>query len=82
MFLYIGITTLLLYSSRKIRKDKIRNERFRGHLGLVLIGDKIRETRLRWFGHIQHRLATMWLRKSLAMQVDGLPTGRGGPTRT
>ena len=30
---------------------KIVNERFREHLRVALIGDKIRETCLRWFGY-------------------------------
>ena len=41
----------------KTRKDKIRNERFLDHLWRASIGDKIREIRLRWFGHVQRRPA-------------------------
>ena len=56
--------------------------RFREHLGVATIGDKFRETRLRWFGHVQHRLATAPVRKSLAMKVDGPVRERGQPKRT
>ena len=70
--------TMLRWMCGKTRKDRIRNEHFRKHLGVAIIGDKIRETRLRWFGHVQCRPA----RKSLAMKVDGLPRGRGKPKRT
>ena len=66
----------------KIRKDKIRNERFRRHLEITTIGDKIRETHLRWFRHVQLRQATVPVRKSLAMKVDSPPRERDRPQRT
>ena len=66
----------------KTKKDKIRNERFREHLGVATIGDKIKETRLRWFAHLQRRPAMAPIRKSLAMKVDGPTRGRGRPKRT
>ena len=37
---------------------------------------------MRWFEHVQHKMATTPLRKSLAMQVDGPPRVRGRPKRT
>ena len=37
------------------RLDKIRNEVIRGKIGVSSIGDKIREIRLRWFGHIRRK---------------------------
>jgi len=33
--------------------DKIRNEVIRDKIGVASIEDKMRETRLRWFGHIE-----------------------------
>ena len=44
---------------------------------VATIGDKIRKTRLRWFGHVQRRPVTAPVRKSLAMKVDGPPKGMG-----
>ena len=66
----------------KTRKDKIRNECFREHLRLASIEDKIRETHLRWFGHVQRRPTMLLVRKSLAMQVDIPPRRRGRPKKT
>ena len=43
---------MLRWMSDKNRKDKIRNEHFREHLGVASTGDKIRETPLRLFGHV------------------------------
>jgi len=38
------------------RLDKIRNEVIRGKIEVASIEDKIRETRLRWFGHIRRSM--------------------------
>ena len=73
---------MMMWMCSKTMKDKIRNEYFLEHLEVATIGDKIRETRLRWFGHIQRRPATAPVRKSLAMKVDGSPRGMGRPKRT
>ena len=62
---------MLRWMCGKTRIDKIRNEHFREHLGVATIGDKIRETCLRWFGHVQRRPATTPVRRNLAMKVDG-----------
>jgi len=42
-----------IYSDTRL--DKIRNEPIRGKIGVVSIEDKMREVRLRWFGHIRRR---------------------------
>ena len=38
-----------------MRLDKISNEIIRGKLGVASIEDKIRDVRLRWFGHIRRK---------------------------
>ena len=35
--------------------DRIRNEYIRGTAHVRCFGDKVREARLRWFGHVQRR---------------------------
>ncbi|KAI5707701.1 hypothetical protein M8J77_008053 [Diaphorina citri] len=37
------------------RKDRIRNERIRGTVKVGPLGQKIQESRLRWFGHVERR---------------------------
>ena len=37
------------------RKDKIRNEYARGTAKIPKLGDKLRNVRLRWYGHIKRR---------------------------
>ena len=36
-------------------KDKKRNEVIRKTLGVACVTDKIREARLRWYGHVMRR---------------------------
>jgi len=36
-------------------RDKKRNDDIRRILGVVCITDKVREAKLRWFGHVQRR---------------------------
>ena len=38
-----------------IRKDKIRNKYVRGTAKIVKLGDKLRNPRLRWYGHVKRR---------------------------
>ena len=39
----------------KTKMDKVRNEDIRNLVGVVSIEDKMREYRLRWFGHVGRR---------------------------
>ncbi|KAK3523575.1 hypothetical protein QTP70_002484 [Hemibagrus guttatus] len=46
---------MLKFSLGVTRLDRIRNEYIRGTAHVGHMGDKVRETRLRWFGHVQRR---------------------------
>ncbi|KAK3548387.1 hypothetical protein QTP70_012316 [Hemibagrus guttatus] len=46
---------LLRFSLGVTRLDRIRNEYIRGTAHVGRLGDKVREARLRWFGHVQRR---------------------------
>ncbi|KAK3563885.1 hypothetical protein QTP86_004825 [Hemibagrus guttatus] len=46
---------MLRFSLGVTRLDRIRNEFIRGTAHVGRLGDKVRETRLRWFGHVQRR---------------------------
>ncbi|KAK3534891.1 hypothetical protein QTP70_001925 [Hemibagrus guttatus] len=53
---------MLRFSLGVTRLDRIRNEYIRGTAHVGRLGDKVREARLRWFGHVQRR-ETSWLKK-------------------
>ncbi|KAK3565151.1 hypothetical protein QTP86_000368 [Hemibagrus guttatus] len=46
---------MLRFSLGVTRLDRIRNKYIRGTAHVGRLGDKVRETRLRWFGHVQRR---------------------------
>ena len=60
----------------KTKKDRKRNGRIREHIRLASVGNKLRETHLRWFVQYQHRPATALFWKSLSLHVDGPPRKR------
>lgn len=72
----------LRWMCSKTRKNRIRNERTREHLGKASIGDKLRETPLRWFGHIQHMTTTVPIRRRFSMEVNDQLRTKSRPKRT
>ncbi|CAL5409645.1 unnamed protein product [Camellia sinensis] len=66
----------------KTRHDRIRNECIREWVGVAPIEDKLRENRLRWFGHIQRRPTEAVVKRCDAVMVDGSVRGRGRPRLT
>ncbi|KAK3567625.1 hypothetical protein QTP86_020275 [Hemibagrus guttatus] len=46
---------MLRFSLGVTRLDRIRNKYIRGTAHVGRLGDKVREARLRWFGHVQRR---------------------------
>ncbi|KAI5086621.1 hypothetical protein C0J45_23316, partial [Silurus meridionalis] len=66
----LGVTTM----------DKIRNEFIRGTAHVGCFGDKVREVRLRWFGHVQRRDMNYIGTRMLRMEPPGRRK-RGRPRR-
>ena len=65
----------------KLGRIKLENERFQDYLGVATKRNKIRETHLRLFWHVQCRPTTAPVKKSLDMKVDGPPRGRNRPKK-
>ncbi|KAD3069016.1 hypothetical protein E3N88_36896 [Mikania micrantha] len=63
------------------RIDRIRNEVFRERLQVANISDKVREGRLRWFGHVRRRSQSAPVRRIELITVEG-KRGRGRPRLT
>ncbi|KAK3542755.1 hypothetical protein QTP70_002773 [Hemibagrus guttatus] len=58
---------MLRFSLGVTRLDRIRNEYIRGTAHVGRLGDKVREARLRWFGHVQRRetsLEDCWMHEA------------------
>ncbi|KAK3519181.1 hypothetical protein QTP70_022146, partial [Hemibagrus guttatus] len=71
---------MLRFSLGVTRLDRIRNEYIRGTAHFGRLGDKVREARLRWFGHVQRRESEYIGRRMLDMELPGRRQ-RGRPKR-
>ena len=47
-------------------KDRIQNEEIHLKLGVAPINEKMRESRLRWFGHVQRRVINALAKKKMS----------------
>ncbi|KAK3559897.1 hypothetical protein QTP86_026171 [Hemibagrus guttatus] len=62
---------MLRFSLGVTRLDRIRNEYIRGTAHVGRLGDKVREARLKWFGHVQRRESEYIGRRMLDMELPG-----------
>ena len=70
----------LRFAMRVTRKNKIRNEYIRGTVKVERLGMKMREGRLRWYGHVMRRDHEYVERKVMEMELPG-KRKRGIPKR-
>ena len=71
---------MLRWTCGRTLLDMIPNTSIRTSLGVASIIDKMREGRLRWFGHVRRRLPTDVVRRVEMITVDGARR-RGRPRR-
>ena len=71
---------MLRFAMRVTRKDKIRNEHIRSTVKVERLGMKIREGRLKWYGHVMRRDQEYVGRKMMEMELPG-KRRRGRPKR-
>ena len=62
---------MLRFAMGVTRKDKIRNEYIRGTVKVERLGMKMREGRLRWYGHAMRRDQEYVGRKMMKMELPG-----------
>ena len=62
---------MLRFAMRVTRKDKIRNEHIRSTVKVERLGMKMREGRLRWYGHVMKRDQEYVGRKMMEMELPG-----------
>ena len=76
----VAETKMLRFAMGVTRKDKIRNEHIRSTVKVERLGMKMREGRLRWYGHVMRRDHEYVGRKMMEMELPG-KRRRGRPKR-
>ncbi|KAK3507962.1 hypothetical protein QTP70_005447 [Hemibagrus guttatus] len=71
---------MLRFSLGVTRLDRIRNEYIRGTAHVGRLGDKVREDRLRWFGHVQRREMHNIIQRFRESGTISVPKGQGRKT--
>ena len=71
---------MLRFAMGVTRKDKIRNEHIRSTVKVERLGIKMREGRLKWYGHVMRRDQEYVGRKMMEMELPG-KRRRGKPKR-
>ncbi|PHT37180.1 hypothetical protein CQW23_24880 [Capsicum baccatum] len=61
--------------------DRVRNETIREEVGVTPVEYKMREVRLRWFGHVMRRGMDAPVRRCERLALDGFRRGRGRPKK-
>src|SRR5450432_2740227 len=73
---------MLRWMCGKTRRDKIRNETIRKWVGVAPIEGKLRENRLRWFGHVYRRPEDAVVKRVDRLALSSNARGRGRPKLT
>uniref|UniRef100_A0A8C4T800 Short chain dehydrogenase/reductase family 42E, member 2 n=1 Tax=Erpetoichthys calabaricus TaxID=27687 RepID=A0A8C4T800_ERPCA len=69
--LYVAELKMVRFTLGVTRMDRIRNEGIRGSAQVGRYGDKVKEARWRWFGHVQRRHAGYIGRRVLRIELPG-----------
>ena len=69
--LYVAEMKMLRFSLGVTRKDRIKNEQVRGTVKVGQVRRKVRESRLRWYGHVKRREDAYVGRRVLEMELPG-----------
>ncbi|VDO93965.1 unnamed protein product [Heligmosomoides polygyrus] len=70
-------TKVLRWTADVTRLDRIRNDEIRQRFGVAPIADKLREARLRWYGHVLRASGDTVRKIGLNIDVPGKrPKGR------
>ena len=69
--LEVAELTMLRFSLGVARMDRLRNENIGGTAQVRRFENKVREARLRWFGHVKRRDSKYIGRKMLKMELSG-----------
>lgn len=64
---------MLMFSLGEKRMDRISSEYVRGTARVICLGDKVRQVRLRWFGHVHRRDDDCIGRRTLRLELKESP---------
>jgi len=73
---------MLRWMCGNTRLDRIRNGVMRDLVKVAPIEDKMRETRLRWFGHVKRRSVDAPMRRCELINIPGGKRERGRPKKS
>ncbi|KAG5614626.1 hypothetical protein H5410_014450 [Solanum commersonii] len=79
--MHVAEMRMLRWMCGHTRSDKIRNEVIREKVGVTSVVDKLREVRLKWFGHVKRRGTDAPVRRCEGLVVEGTRRGRGRPKK-
>lgn len=63
------------------RLDRIKNKVIKENVGVIPIEDKMREIKLRWFGHVKTSENTL-VRRCKTIRLSGCRRDRGQPKKS
>ncbi|KAG5623698.1 hypothetical protein H5410_008916 [Solanum commersonii] len=67
--MHVAEMRMLRWMCGPTRSDKIRNEVIREKVGVASVVDKLREARLRWFGHVKRQADAPVRRRGVGCRV-------------
>ena len=59
------------------RRNRVKNDVIQEKVGVASVEDKLREARLRWFGHVMRRGMDAPVRRCERLAMDDFRRGRG-----
>ncbi|PHT76944.1 hypothetical protein T459_20466 [Capsicum annuum] len=75
-FYRVAVRPAMLYGVECWPGDRVRNETIREKVGVTPVKNKMREVRLRWFGHVMRRGMDAPVRRCERLALDGFRRGR------
>ena len=73
---------MLRWMCDNTRRDKVRNENICTKIGITSIEEKMRDNRLRWFGHVRRRPTDVSVRRVERIKLGQVKRAQGRPKKT
>ena len=73
---------MLRWMCDNTRRDKVKNEDIRTKIDIDSVEEKMRENRLRWFGHVRRRPTDVPVRRVEYIKLEQVKRAQGRPKKT